>query len=89
MNIVTISGDKVGSMQEVLAAIRAPLNLPDEWNAERVYGFLAAVTEPTTVVVTDLALLQKNLGKPARDLEGALQFAEEQNSRYLSVLFVD
>lgn len=89
MKIVTISGEQVKSFEEVLTAIRLPLDLPNDWNAERVYGFLTGVAEPTTVVVTDLQILKKNLGKSARDLESALLLAEEQNSKYLSVLFVD
>lgn len=89
MNIVTITGEQVKSFPEVLAAIRQPLSLSDDWNAEKIYGFLTGVTESTTVVVTDMQTLKKNLGKDARNLENALLLAEEQNSRYLSVLFVD
>lgn len=89
MNIVTITGEQVKSFPEVLAAIRSPLALPDDWNAEKIYGFLTGVAEPTTVVVTDLQTLKKNLGKDARNLENALLLAEEQNSKFLSVLFVD
>jgi len=89
MNIVTINGEQVKSFPEVLDAIRKPLALPDDWNAEKIYGFLTGVTESTTVVITDLQAMKKNLGKDARNLESALLQAEDQNSRYLSVLFVD
>ena len=89
MKVVTIAGEKVRSKKEILETIRGSLQLPADWNGDRVYGFLAGVSEPVTVVVTDSAILRKNLGADARELEEALAFAEQQNSRYLSVLFVD
>ncbi len=89
MKVVTVEGEKVRSKEEILTAIRETFQLPADWNADRVYGFLAGVTEPATVVVTDSVQLRRNLGADARALEEALAFAEQQNSRYLSVLFVD
>ena len=89
MKVVTIDGTAVKAMEEILANMRAALELPQTWNEDQIYGYLAGVQQPVTVVVTDRAALRQTMGARLRSFEDALAFAEQQNERYLSVLFVD
>ena len=89
MKVVTIDGTAVKTAEEIFNTIRLALELPQTWNEDQIYGYLAGVEQPVTVVVTDSVVLRRTLGARMRPFEDALAFAEQQNGRHLSVLFVD